>query len=185
MPYIVLAVELDVDEAKLAAKNCGCTYAGHVTLQSYRDGHATFDGNSENNDLLESLCFVAKIKCKERGAVTAIELDGEIKSTLQLKMKFADKFLGEVSEDCLTSQLEQNSIRHMSKDLSEVAQLSEISIPAYLSEKVDMIAFNAKDVALQKYVYSIAETLMNWDAFAENAVGILEEKALGIDLFKS
>ncbi len=185
MPYIVLAGELDEDEAKLAAKNCGCTYAGHVTLQTYRDGHATFDGNSENNDLLESLCFVAKIKCEERGAVTTIELDGEIKSTLQLKLKFADKFLGEVNEDCFTSQLEQNSIRHMSKDLSEVAQLSEISIPAHLSEKVDMIAFKAKDVALQKYVYSISETLMNWDAFAENAVGILEEKALGIDLFKS
>lgn len=185
MSYIVLAGELDEDDAKLAAKNCGCTYVGHVTLQRYRDGHANFDGNSENNDLLESLCFVAKIKCAERGAVTTIELDGDIKSTLQLKMKFAEKFLGEVNEGCFDTEFERNSIRYISHDLSEVAQLKELSIPSHIAEKVDFISCNSKDIKLQKYLYAMAEPLMNWSDFAENAVGILEDKALEIDLFKS
>jgi hypothetical protein len=185
MPYIVLADELDEDDARLAAKNCGATYAGHVTLQRYRDGHATFDGNSENNELLESICFVAKIKSGERGAVTTIELEGAIKNTLQLKLKFADKFLGEVNEDCLKSKIEQNSLQYISQDLAQVVQLSEISMPLHIAEKVDLISYKTKDVQLQKYLHAIAEPLMNWDSYAENAVGLLEEKALEIDLFKT
>ena len=185
MPYIVLAGELDEDDGKLAAKNCGSTYVGQVTLQRYRDGHATFDGNSQDYDLLESLCFVAKIKCGERGAVTVIELDGEIKSTLQLKIKFAEKFLGEVNEACFESKVERNSIRYIAHDLKQITQLSDITMPSHIAEIIDSVSYEAKDIKLQKYLYAVAEPLMNWSAFAENAVGLLEEKALEIDLFKS
>jgi hypothetical protein len=185
MPYIVIAEELNEDEVRVAAKICGCSYIGHVMLHTYKDGNPTFSEYSDDADLLESISFVAKIKSGERGAITTIELDGEIKTTLQLQMKFAERFLGEVDEASLGTTTDRNSLRYISSDLTRISELSEISIPHHIADKIDSISFNVKDVILQRHLYPMAESLMNWDSYVTDAIEIIEEKALKAKLFKA
>ncbi len=184
MPYISIADELDEEEVKLAAKNCSSSYVGHTLLSNYTNGQAKFVHFSENKKTLESLCLVAYFKLEENKKITVIELKTPPKNTLQLKLKYGENFLGEVSESCLIGKPEQNSILYLSDDLRNICKLRSLEIPYETSKKLDDIAFELNDPAVQKLTYAVSHPLMNWEDFIDNAIERLSNKAKLISFYK-